>query len=640
MEKTVQSAHPENAQTGAADAEITNEGEHLPSPPARIFFLSLLSITSWQVAFAFGSRIFGIVPPDIWKKLFVSPAQVLLLAGTGIMFFFLYKRIMGILAVYRHSNAAYRRALKSAKSYETLLIIIPVLSSLIFPVIIVFAGSRENMGTDMFNALLMFAVGNCFLFALFFYVFFIQNFEKWLHVIPLHTDFKGMPLKVRSVLTAFFSFTGTILIALAPLTVLGIQDSVQEAIRTKTLPLCLIGIVMGLFDLYLQANGSASRLQTVLDFTVEMTKKDYTQKKIPVISRDEFGFLMKALNEFQYVTAGLLHKIAAESGKLTVLGDELADNMNETASAVHQISANIESVKQQALRQAASVTETSSAIEEIVRTIRQLNDSIETQAESVVRSSSSIEQTAAHISAVTQKLEKNSLIMKDAHEQTVNGKKGMHTANEIIAQIAERSGALFEASQVIQNIASQTNLLAMNAAIEAAHAGEAGKGFAVVADEIRKLAEESNVQGKQIGEVIKESLLIIEKITAAGNGAEKTFDTVYELVTNLSEQETEILASMREQENANREILKAVKNINTVTEEVKNGSAKMLKGGEQAAEEMRKLDGLTHVITASMNEMAAGALEIDNAVQEVNGIVRENKLSIEGLACEVGEFKT
>ena len=97
--------------------------------------------------------------------------------------------------------------------------------------------------------------------------------------------------------------------------------------------------------------------------------------------------------------------------------------------------------------------------------------------------------------------------------------------------------------------------------------------------------------------------------------------------------------AMREQENGSREVLTAIKSINTVTIEVQAGSEEMLKGGESVAQEMRKLDDLTRIITDSMNEMAAGAVQINNAVQEVNQITQKNKHSIESLAQEVGKFK-
>ena len=612
---------------------------HLTPPPNQIFVFSVLIMTVWQISFAAGTYLFNVIPPALWKKLFIGVPTVGTFAAAIILIYILFKFVTTILMNYHQNDEIYKQALKWIKLYETLLIVMPVVFCIIFPIVLITVQAPEYHGTNVATALGMFSAGNCFLFALIFYVMFIQRFERWLRIIPLHSDFKGMPLKIRSVLTAFFSFTGTLLIALTPLITLEEEATVQAVITTKTIPLACIGICMGLFDLYLQASGFTTRLQTALNFTTVMAKKDYTQKAIPIISRDEFGFLSRELNEFQYGTAALLHKIVSESESLTLLGNELADNMTKTAGTVRHISTNIENVKQQALTQTASVTETSATIEEIVNTIRQLNGSIEIQAASVARSSSSIEQMTAHISSVTQRLEKNGQLMQQAHEQAVNGKKGAHTANEIVAQIAERSGALLETSQVIQNIASQTNLLAMNAAIEASHAGEAGKGFAVVADEIRKLAEESNIQGKRIGEVIKESLQIIEQISAAGGGAEKTFDKVYELITHLSTQEKEILASMREQENANREILEAVKDINTATEDVKDGSTAMLQGGERAAEDMHRLNSFTNIVTASMNEMADGAVQINNAVQEVHAIAQKNKQSIKNLAGEVAKFK-
>jgi len=222
----------------------------------------------------------------------------------------------------------------------------------------------------------------------------------------------------------------------------------------------------------------------------------------------------------------------------------------------------------------------------------------------------------ANIASIGQTLGKTDDVIKNLTTATGDGKATLVTSNTVTQKIAEESGSLMEASSVIQHIASQTNLLAMNAAIEAAHAGEAGKGFAVVADEIRKLAEESSTQGKTITTTLKTLSGEIETLSASSKTVEEKFNAIF-----------------------SREVLTAIKSINTVTVEVQAGSEEMLKGGEGVAVEMRKLDDLTRVITESMNEMASGAVQISNAVQEVNEISQKNKRSIESLAEEVGKFK-
>ncbi|MGI5174076.1 methyl-accepting chemotaxis protein [Treponema sp. OMZ 840] len=361
--------------------------------------------------------------------------------------------------------------------------------------------------------------------------------------------------------------------------------------------------------------------------------------RLPVVGNDEIAKLSQYFEQTIEKISSVIKSVSENTGKMQVVGEKLANNMNETAASVAQISKNIESVQAETINQSASVTETSATIEEVIKNLKQLDDNIEMQAASVAESSAAVEEMVANIGSVSKTLEKNNAVIKTVYDQTKNGKDGARSANEVVSQIAEKSESLLEASQIIQNIASQTNLLAMNAAIEAAHAGESGKGFAVVADEIRKLAEESNMQGKQITDVIKDSIQIIGNLTVAGAGAEKTFAEVYELVNQISQQEELIVGAMKEQENASLEVLTAIRSINEITVGVRDASGEMLRGGEQVAQEMHKLNEITHAINKRMAGMVSASDQINHAVQAVNSVTQENTASIESLADEVGKFK-
>lgn len=362
-------------------------------------------------------------------------------------------------------------------------------------------------------------------------------------------------------------------------------------------------------------------------------------KRLNVRSSDEIGTMANAFDRFVDKLADLIRGTIKAVAELKAGSGLLDEGMSETIEAVKRIDNAVEGVVESTGIQAASVGEVSAAVEQITRNIESLDRMIERQKAGISDSSSSIEEMIGSMGSIAKNVDAFAELMTNLVVASDTGKGKLAGVSELVKDVFSRSQGLIDANKVIQSISAQTNLLAMNAAIEAAHAGDAGAGFAVVAAEIRSLAELSQVRSKEIATSISGMRSGIDKVVASTVEAEKAFNSIEGLVRKVGDLETEIKAAVAEQGSGSKLVLEALSGIKDVSEEVRGASAEMTSGVASAGQEMRRLLELTDELKRVTETISKESSGINSIINRVNDLGQKNAELIASVEYGTSKFK-